>query len=139
MKRRTYKELRQLKTFEERYEYLRLSDRVGRETFGFDRYFNQKFYRSVEWKRIRDQVLVRDNGCDLGIEGRELKTCRVLIHHLNPITLEEIQNGSESLFDLDNLITVSHSTHNSIHYGDDTTLFKDPIERSPNDTCPWKQ
>lgn len=138
MKRRTYRELRQLESFEERYNYLRLNDRVGVDTFGWDRYFNQKFYHSKEWRRIRDQVIARDNGCDLGIPGRELRSGRVLIHHLNPITLEEIQNGSDSLFDLDNLITVSHLTHSSIHYGDETNLYKDPVERTPNDTCPWK-
>lgn len=139
MKRRTYRELRQLKTFEERFNYLRLDGKIGIDTFGFDRYFNQQFYRSREWKRIRDQVILRDNGCDLGIEGRELKAGRILVHHLNPISLEEIQHSSDSLFDLDNLITVSLATHNSIHYGDETSLYRDPVERKPNDTCPWKQ
>lgn len=133
-----YSELKQLKTFEERFEYLRLNGRVGRDTFGFDRVFNQMFYRSTEWKRLRDYVIARDNGCDLGIEGREIYT-RPIIHHMNPITLDDIRENTEFLMNPEYLITTIHSTHNAIHYGDQNLLTKDPITRTKNDTCPWKK
>lgn len=135
---RSYRELKNLKTYQERYEYLRLKGSVGKETFGFDRIFNQQFYRSPEWLHIRDEVIIRDNGCDLGVPGYEIYGQRILIHHMNPITLEDIETGSELLFNPDYLITTVHSTHNAIHYGDANLLIKDPIERKRNDTCPWR-
>lgn len=135
---KTYSELSRLKTFEERYQYLRLNGSVGRETFGFDRYLNQVFYRSKKWKSIRNRVIIRDNGCDLGIEGREIDG-RILIHHMNPISLDDIVNESDLLLDPEYLICTVHSTHNAIHYGDENLLILDPIVRSKNDTCPWKK
>lgn len=135
---KTYSELSRLKTFEERYQYLRLNGSVGRETFGFDRYLNQVFYRSQKWKSIRNQVIIRDNGCDLGIEGREING-RILIHHMNPISLDDIVNESDLLLDPEYLICTVHSTHNAIHYGDENLLILDSIVRSKNDTCPWKK
>lgn len=135
---KTYSELIALPTFEERFRYLRLKGAVGEDTFGFDRYLNQVFYRSAEWKRVRDQVIIRDNGCDLGIEGREIYG-RILIHHMNPITIKDIQSASEFLLNPDYLICVTHATHNAIHYGDEHLLITAPIERTKNDTCPWKK
>ena len=135
---KTYSELIALPTFEERYRYLRLRGSVGKDTFGFDRYLNQAFYRSAEWKRIRDLVIVRDNGCDLGVEGHEIYG-KILIHHMNPIAVKDIQDASEFLLNPDYLICVTHATHNAIHYGDENQLIKAPIERTKNDTCPWKK
>lgn len=135
---RTYTELVQFSTFEERYEYLRLSGRVGEETFGFDRYLNQLFYRSQEWKSIRDQVIARDNGCDLGVEGYEIHG-RVLIHHMNPITKEDILRRSDFLLNPEYLISTVKNTHDAIHYGDAGLLIGAPIIRTKNDTCPWKK
>lgn len=134
---RTYSELSQLKTFRERYEYLRLNGRVGEETFGFDRYLNQVFYKSDEWKAIRDFVIVRDNGCDLGVEGYDIHG-KIFIHHMNPILVEDILKRSDFLLNPDYLITTVLSTHNAIHYGDDSLLITVPIERTRNDTCPWR-
>lgn len=138
MKIRTYSELILLPTFEERFEYLKLDGRVGEDTFGFDRYLNQLFYRSPEWRRIRDQVIVRDNACDLGIEGRDIYG-RVLIHHMNPITARDIENRTDLLLNPEYLICTIHDTHNAIHYGDENLLGKLPVERRANDTCPWKR
>lgn len=135
---KTYSELIRLQTFEERYNYLRLSGNVGRETFGFDRYLNQVFYqRSQKWKRARDYVITRDNGCDLAIEGREIYE-RIIVHHMNPITIEDLERESDLLLDPEFLITTIHNTHNAIHYGDSTLLLRDPIVRSRFDTCPWR-
>ena len=134
---KTYSELLQLKTFKERYEYLRLDGLIGEETFGFDRYMNQKFYKSKEWKRIRDQVIVRDNGCDLGVEGYEIGG-RILIHHMNPILLKDIQTLSEFLLNPEYLICTTLDTHNAIHYGNSNLLVIEHIERTKNDTCPWR-
>ena len=134
---RTYSELITLPTFEERFRYLQLDGRVGEETFGFDRYLNQAFYKSEEWLRVRDQVIIRDNGCDLGIEGREIYG-RILIHHMNPITIDDIAKRSKYLLDPEYLITTVKNTHDAIHYGDENLLIKMPIERTRNDTCPWK-
>lgn len=134
---RTYSELIQLPTFEERFDYLRLDGVVGKDTFGFDRYLNQQFYRSSEWKRIRNQVIVRDNGCDLGIDEYEIRG-RILIHHMNPISIEDLQYMSDLLMNPEYLICVSHRTHNAIHYGDESLIVTAPIERSQNDTCPWR-
>lgn len=136
---KTYTELSRLKTFEERFEYLRLNGQVGRDTFGFDRIFNQEFYRSIEWRRVRDQVILRDNGCDLGIPGHEIYGQRILIHHMNPISLEDLERRSEILMNPEYLITTIHNTHNAIHYGDENLLIKLPKERTRNDTCPWKR
>lgn len=134
---RRYSELILLPTFEERYKYLQLNGAVGKMTFGFDRYLNQVFYRSREWKKIRDYVILRDNGCDLGVEGYEIYG-RVIIHHLNPISIKDIEKESEFLLDPEFLICTTHSTHNAIHYGDESLLPALPIERSRNDTCPWR-
>lgn len=135
---RSYTELSSLRTFEERFNYLRLSGFVGRETFGFDRIFNQRFYSSVEWKRIRDHVIVRDGCCDLGVEGFDILDQRIIIHHMNPIDLDDISTSSSFLLNPEYLITTTHATHNAIHYGDETILQKVPVERTRNDTCPWK-
>ena len=134
---KTYSELIKLKTFEERYEYLKLGGIVGKETFGFDRYLNQTFYKTNEWKSIRDHVIVRDNGCDLGIEGREIHS-RILVHHMNPIAKEDILSRSEYLLNPEYLICTIKSTHDAIHYGDESLLIKLSVERRKNDTCPWK-
>lgn len=134
---RCYSDLILLPTFEERYRYLKLSSNVGQETFGFDRYLNQAFYRSSEWRRIRDLVITRDLGCDLGIEGHEIFG-HVLIHHMNPIRPEDIRDRSDLLLNPEYLITTIHETHQAIHYGDEDLLVKAPIQRTPNDTCPWK-
>lgn len=134
---RTYSELITLPSFEERYRYLKLDGSVGKETFGFDRYLNQDFYRSKEWKHIRDEIIVRDCGCDLGIIDREIPT-RIHIHHMNPISVKDIVNATEFLLNPEYLICVSHSTHNAIHYGDESLLVTAPVERKRNDTCPWR-
>lgn len=135
---KTYSELITLPTFEERYQYLRLGGQVGKETFGYDRYLNQRFYKDQEWLRVRDEVIIRDNGCDLGVPGREIGS-RILVHHINPITKEDILNRSRKLFDPENLICTMKNTHDAIHYGDEELLAKDPINRSKNDTCPWRK
>lgn len=135
---RTYTELSRLTTFKERYQYLKLNGSVGTDTFGFDRYMNQNFYRSREWKSIRDQVIVRDCGCDLGVEGYEIHG-RIYIHHMNPILLEDIENRTEFLLNPEYLITTTHNTHNAIHYGDENLITMEPVVRTKNDTCPWKQ
>ena len=135
---RTYRELSQLRTFEERYEYLKLSSIIGDKTFGFERYMNQEFYRSLEWKRVRREVILRDNGCDLGVDGREIVD-RIEIHHITPISLEDFENGSPLLLDLNNLICTSPSTHKAIHYGESNLITpSEPTIRRPNDTCPWR-
>lgn len=135
---RTYKELSRLTTFEDRFNYLKLNGQVGKDTFGFDRIFNQRFYKSKEWQAVRDFVMIRDNGCDLGIEGHEIHGQHIIIHHINPISLDDIANSSEFLLNPEYLITTIHNTHNAIHYGDEKLLITTPIERSRNDTCPWK-
>lgn len=135
---KTYTELSRLPTYEERYEYLRLGGQVGKDTFGFDRYLNQVFYRSQRWKKIRDEVIIRDGGCDLGVPGYEIHG-RIIIHHMNPITLDDIENESDILLNPEYLICTVHNTHNAIHYGDKRLLVTAPIVRSRNDTCPWKK
>ena len=134
---RSYSELILLPTFEERFEYLKLNGRVGTDTFGFDRIFNQMFYQSQEWKTMRDKIIIRDYGCDLGLEGYEIYG-KIIIHHLNPISIKDIENVTDYLLNPDYLITTTHLTHNAIHYGDKNLLPKAPIERRKNDTCPWK-
>lgn len=136
---KTYTELSSFKTFEERLEYLRLKGAVGVDTFGFDRIFNQKFYASTEWKQIRDHVIVRDLGCDLGMAGFDILGEHILIHHMNPITIDDIREGSEFLLDPEYLITTTHTTHNAIHYGSDPIFPAISIDRQLNDTCPWKK
>lgn len=135
---RTYSELIELQTFEERFRYLQLNGRVGEETFGFDRYLNQKFYNDPEWLRIRDQVIIRDNGCDLAMPDREIKT-RILVHHMNPIDKEDILRRSDFLLNPEYLICTIKATHDAIHYGDESKLIIMPPERRPNDTCPWRR
>ena len=134
---RTYSELITIPTFEERFEYLQLKGSVGKDTFGYDRYLNQVLYRSPEWKRLRNQIIIRDCGCDLACDGYDIYD-KVLIHHLNPITVEDVLARSRKVFDPDNLVCVSHSTHNAIHYGDVDLLVTGPIIRTKNDTCPWR-
>ena len=135
---RTYSELIRLPTFEERFRYLKLDGLVGKDTFGFDRYLNQEFYRSKEWKEVRDFVIVRDNGCDLGMDGYEIAG-RIYIHHMNPITVNDIVHSSDFLLNPNYLICMSHNTHNAVHYGDEDLLVTAPVERRKNDTCPWKR
>lgn len=134
---KTYSELIRLSTFEDRYRYLALHGTVGKDTFGLDRYFNQKFYKSRDWRRIRDQVIVRDGACDLGIKGREISG-RVIIHHMNPFSMDDLTGDDVlELLNPEYLICVSHDTHNAIHYGDESLLPEIFVERKPNDTCPW--
>ena len=135
---RTYSELITIPTFEERFEYLKLNGSVGLETFGRDRYLNQILYNSPEWRRFRPEIIVRDNGCDLACEGYEIFG-KILIHHINPITAQDILNRNSKVFDPENVITTVHNTHNAIHYGDENLLITAPIERSRNDTCPWRK
>lgn len=135
---RSYSELMKLETFEDRLDYLYLGDKIGVETFGSSRWINQKFYTSYEWRRKRAEIIARDNGCDLGVEGCELGLKNILVHHINPITEEDIVNRRSCVFDNENLISSSRRTHNHIHYG--TVVVDDlPMERSPNDTTPWRR
>lgn len=134
---RTYSELSMLPTFKERYEYLRLDGTVGEDTFGFDRYVNQIFYKSAEWQSVRREIIIRDNGCDLGLDGYEIRG-KILIHHMNPIRLEDIIKRSDLLLNPEYLISTVLTTHNAIHYGDVDLLPNVPQERSRNDTCPWR-
>lgn len=134
---KSYNELRRLKTFEERFDYLKLNGTVGNTTFGYDRYINQMLYKSDRWLRVRDKAIIRDEGCDLGVEGYEIYD-EILVHHINPITLEDIENNSPIVFDLNNLITTTLRTHNGMHYGSKNPRVL-PKERTRNDTCPWKK
>lgn len=135
---RTYSELMQYQTFLDRYRYLKIGGKVGEETFGIDRYLNQQFYKSKEWRKIRDEVIIRDGACDLGIPDREISS-RIIIHHMNPITKYDILNKTEFLLNPEYLICCLKTTHSAIHYGDESLLFTGLVERSPNDTCPWKR
>lgn len=135
---RTYSELIRLPSFIERYRYLRIAGTVGKETFGFDRYLNQIFYKSDEWLEIRDYVIDRDNGCDLGVDGFDIEG-RILIHHMNPISKEDILRRSKFLLDPEYLITTVKNTHDAIHFGNEDSLYTGIVERSPNDMCPWKR
>ena len=135
---KTYSELAKLPTFKERFNYLKLDGRVGEETFGFDRYLNQMFYKSPEWLEVRDQVIIRDQGCDLGLEGRRIYG-RILINHMNPITKSDILDRSDLLLNPEYLITTVKATHDAIHYGNISSLGEDYVPRSRNDTCPWKK
>ena len=134
---RTYDELVMLSTFLERFNYLKLGGRVGMETFGRDRYLNQMLYNSAEWKRFRREIIIRDNGCDLGVDGYDIHG-KVLIHHINPITVQDVINRSPCVLDPNNVICVSFNTHNAIHYSDEKLLIMEPIIRTPRDTCPWR-
>lgn len=134
---KTYSELIKFDNYNDRLEYLYIGDEVGHATFGNARWMNQRLYRSPEWKRVRDMVILRDGGCDLGVEGCDLANGRILIHHINPITEEDVIRRNPCLFDMENLISVSHDSHNYIHFGNKTEEI--PLERSPNDTCPWRR
>lgn len=135
---RSYSELITIPSFIERFRYLRLGGKVGVETFGYDRYLNQILYRTTEWKRFRNRIIVRDDGCDLGCKGHEIIGQRILVHHINPITVEDVLREDPKVFDEDNVISTILLTHNAIHYGDESLLVTAPIERKPNDTCPWR-
>ena len=135
---RTYSELIKLQTFEERFEYLNLNGVVSQSTFGSERYLNQMFYTSDEWRKLRNEIIIRDNGCDLGIEGFDIYS-KIFIHHMNPITEEDILRHSKYLIDPEYLICASMRTHNAIHYGDISQVSSIPIERKPFDTCPWRK
>ena len=133
---RSYLKLQKLTSFESRYEYLRLTGIVGEVTFGFDRYLNQILYRTKHWAQARDKVILRDSGCDLGIAGYEISG-KIIIHHMNPITVEDVRSEHDDIFDPEFLICVSYNTHQAIHYGDKSLLPQVPIKRYPGDTCPW--
>lgn len=135
---RRYSELVTIPTFEERFEYLKLGGRVGQDTFGFDSVFRRMFLKSKEWRDVRHHVIVRDLGCDLGVEGYDIRG-PITIHHMNPIDLDDIRHNTDFLMNPEYLISTAHLTHNAIHYGDSNLLMKDPIIRTPNDTCPWKR
>ena len=137
VKTKTYSELIRLEKYMDRYQYLMLSGRVGQETFGYERFLNQSLYKSYEWRLVRDEVIVRDHGCDLGMEGYEIYGS-IIVHHMNPITMDDIQNRNEDIFNPEYLVSTSFSTHNAIHYGDEGLLITEPIIRTKNDTCPWK-
>lgn len=139
MRNRTYQELLTIPTFEERFEYLKLEGSVGVDTFGYDRYLNQILYKSSEWRKFRNEIIVRDNGCDLAFPGFEIYGQKILIHHINPITVEDVVYRSSKVFDPNNVVTAILNTHNAIHYGDADLLTTGPVERTPNDTCPWKR
>lgn len=136
---RTYSELIRISDFKGRFRYLQLYGKVGLDTFGFDRVFNQKFYRSKEWRQIRDKIIVRDLGCDLGIEGYEIIRQPIVIHHMNPISLKDIEDSTDFLLNPEYLICTTDRTHKAIHYGDESLLMLPFTERSRNDTCPWKR
>ena len=133
---RRYSELCRFQTFEGRFNYLKLQGVVGESTFGFDRYLNQVLYRSSEWKRVRNAVIVRDDGCDMGLD--DYPANRIIVHHMNPLSVEDLENRSDLIFNPEFLICVSFNTHNAIHFGDETLLPKPPVERKPGDTCPWR-
>ena len=134
---RRYSELIRLNTFLERYEYLRIAGVVGESTFGFDRYLNQLLYTSDRWRKLRQKIILRDNGCDLAMPGYDIKY-GIMIHHMNPITIKDVETVSEDIFNPENLVCVSHRTHNAIHYGNESQLPSGSIDRRPNDTCPWR-
>jgi len=135
---KSYRDLRRLQTFEERFNYLKMGGVVGRSTFGYDRYINQALYNSQEWKFVRRDIIVRDNSCDLGIEDRDIHD-KIIVHHINPITIEDIEYGNDCVFDFDNLICSTHNTHNAIHFGDASLLIQLPRERRKGDTDLWSR
>lgn len=134
---RRYSEMIKFPTIEERFEYVKLGGAVGVETFGWDRYLNQQFYRSKEWKEFRNSMIIRDNGCDLALDGYEIQS-NLFLHHLNPITVEDILHNSEVLLDPENVVCVSRRMHQAIHYGDEDMIPKPLVERKPGDTIPWR-
>ena len=134
---RRYSEMIRFDSFLDRYNYLQLRGKVGLDTFGLDRYLNQTLYRSSRWRRTRDKVILRDNGCDLGYEGFDIYD-KIIVHHMNPLSIEDIEDDVDEIYDPEFLICCSFNTHNAIHYGDERLLPQLPIERSPGDTCPWK-
>lgn len=134
---RCYNDLIQLKTFEERFQYLKINGKVGEETFGLDRYINQQLYKSQRWRSTRSRIIIRDDGCDLGIDGRQLDDY-IVVHHMNPISLEDIEEERDIVFDPNYLICCSTRTHRAIHFGDENLLIRDPVIRRPNDTCLWR-
>lgn len=138
MRNKSYSELIQIPTYLERYRYLRIGGRVGKETFGYDRYLNQILYRTGEWKRFRRDIIVRDNGCDLACEGYTIYG-NILVHHIDPITVDDVLRRDPKIFDPENVIATCLNTHNAIHYGDESLLVTDPIIRTKYDTCPWKR
>lgn len=140
MSYKCYSDLVKMKSFDDRFNYLKLNGRVGSDTFGFDRYLNQLLYRSPEWRRFRDKIILRDNACDLGVSEHDIKGRRqLIIHHINPITVEQINDRDKIIFDPENVITVSRQTHDAIHYGDESYLRSiRSVERFENDTAPWK-
>lgn len=135
---KTYSELIILPTFIERFNYLKIGGQVGEQTFGYDRYLNQILYRTPEWKRFRRDIIVRDMGCDLACDDREI-VGKVIVHHLNPLLIDDVVNLSPKIFDPENVVCCSLDTHNAIHYGDESLLMKEPVVRTKNDTCPWKR
>lgn len=138
MRKKTYTELSKLKSFKDRFDYLKLEGKIGVETFGHDRYLNQALYTSREWRQVKNKVIIRDCGCDLGVEGYSIGK-RPIIHHMNPITMEQIANRDPEIFNPEYLITVSHQTHNALHYSDDSILSRsEPVERKAGDTIPWR-
>lgn len=135
---KTYSELITIPTFKERFKYLQLEGRVGADTFGFDRHLNQMLYqRNPRWRKARDKVIIRDNGCDLGVEGFEIYG-KIIVHHMNPITMDDILKDRDWIYDPEFLICTTHNTHNAIHYGNENLLVTAPTVRTPNDTCPWR-
>lgn len=135
---KTYSEMLSLPTFIERFEYLKIGGQVGDATFGYDRYLNQILYRTPEWKRFRRDIIIRDMGCDLACDDREI-VGKIIVHHINPLTIEDVYNLDPKIFDPENVVCSSMDTHNAIHYGDQSLLMKDPVVRTKNDTCPWKR
>lgn len=135
---RNYRELSRLKTFDERFEYLKIGRLVGESTFGFERYLNQTLYNSSKWRRLRNQIIIRDNGFDLGVEGYEIQGI-IIVHHMNPISVDDLKDFSDDIFNPEYLICVSLTTHNAIHYGDKSLIPQEPVERRPGDTCPWRE
>lgn len=136
MSTKSYREVCKLRTFEERFHYLKIGGTVGRATFGFERYLNQTLYTSTEWQQIRNDIIVRDRGCDLAISDREIFV-RIIVHHINPITISDVEQGRDCIFDLENLICTSLDTHNAIHYANESLLAKLPKIRTKGDMCPW--
>lgn len=135
---RSYRELIRLKTFEERFRYLKLNGAIGARTFGWERIYNQILYHSLDWRSFKQKIIIRDNGCDLGVEGYDIRGDRIIVHHINPLQPEDVINLTPAVFDEDNVISTSLQTHNAIHYGDESLLPKQFVERRPGDTCPWK-
>lgn len=133
---RTYRELKRIETFDERFKYLKLKGSIGESTFGYDRYLNQALYKSKRWINARDSVIIRDGGCDLGVLDCEIFG-KIIIHHMNPITIEDIELDSDEIFDPEFLICTTHNTHNAIHFGDESKILKLPVARAKNDTSPW--